>query len=105
MCTNNVNVQDFSCTDADGDSLVYSLITPLNGHTSNLDPTGTCPDPGPYPSVIFQAPYSAANMIGGSPPMSINPQTGIITAAPNTAGVYVFSVRVEQYRRSDKKKL
>ena len=34
--------------------------------------------------------------------MSINPSTGVITAAPNQIGNFVFAVRVEEYRNGVK---
>ncbi len=105
FCTNNINVQDFSATDPDGDSLVYSLITPLAGHTSSSNSIGSCPDPAPYPFVTWAAGYSAANMVGGNPAMSITSQNGILTAKPAVIGTFVFCVRVEQYNRTTKQKL
>jgi gliding motility-associated-like protein len=41
-------------------------------------------------------------MMGGIPPMSIDPQTGIISAQPPNLGVYVFAVRVQEYRNGVK---
>lgn len=97
MCNSQPNIQDFSANDADGDSLVYSLATPLNGNASSASPT-PLPSSGPYSLVTWQAPYSASSMIGGSPAMSIDPHTGILTASPSALGVYVFAVVVAEYR-------
>jgi len=97
MCNSQPNIQDFSANDADSDSLVYSLITPLNGNASSASPT-PAPSAGPYGNIAWIAPYSATNMIGGSPAMSINSQTGILTASPSALGVYVFAVVVEEFR-------
>lgn len=97
MCNSQPNVQDFSAVDPDGDSLVYSLATPLNGNATSGSPTPT-PSAGPYPLITWQSPYSASNMIGGSPAMSINSRTGILTASPTTLGVYVFAVVVQEFR-------
>ena len=101
LCQNQLNTQNFSAVDIDGDSLVYSLITPLNGNanTSNNTPP---PSPGPYSNINWQSPYNASDMIGGSPVISINAQTGILTANPSTLGVYVFAVRVEEYKNGIK---
>ncbi len=106
MCANQINIQSFACNDPDGDSLVYSLVTPMNGFTVPTLP-GQFPltvvlTPGPYPDVLWLSPYSLANAVGGSPPMSINSQTGIITAQPVFNGVYVFAVKVEEYRNGIK---
>ncbi len=97
MCNSQPNIQDFSANDADGDSLAYSLVTPLNGSATSTAPIPT-PSSGPYSSVTWVSPYSAANMIGGSPAMTIDAHTGILTANPNTLGVYVFAVLVEEFR-------
>lgn len=88
---------DFSLTDPNGDSLVYSLIDPLNSVG-----TGNLTNPGPYQPVVWQNPYSLNNVCGGTPPMSINPTTGIVTAKPSNIGVYVFAIRVEEYRNGVK---
>jgi gliding motility-associated-like protein len=97
MCNGQPNTQDFSAVDIDGDSLAYSLSTPLNGNSSASVPT-PAPSAGPYSLITWQSPYSATDMIGGSPPMSIHPVTGILTANPATLGVFVFAVVVEEFR-------
>jgi gliding motility-associated-like protein len=97
MCVSQTNTQNFSATDADGDSLTYSLITPLNGNASSVTPIPT-PSAGPYSSITWQPPYSAADMIGGVPVMAIDPVTGILTAKPSTLGIFVFAVVVEEFR-------
>jgi gliding motility-associated-like protein len=105
FCINQVNNPSFACSDADGDSLVYSLITPLNGYTDTTN-TGAYPpavlDSGPYPPVVWETTYDITNMVGGNPPMTIDPHTGIITAQPSNLGIYVFAVRVEEYRNGVK---
>jgi len=97
LCNSQPNTQNFSATDTDGDSLVYSLSTPLNGNASSASPIPG-PSAGPYSLISWQSPYSLSNIIGGSPVLSINPQTGILTANPATLGVFVFAVVVEEFR-------
>ncbi|MFL5762889.1 MAG: gliding motility-associated C-terminal domain-containing protein [Bacteroidia bacterium] len=97
FCAGQPNTQDFSAIDADGDSLAYFLVTPLNGNASSGTPIPT-PSAGPYSNINWQSPYSATDMVGGTPVMSINPVTGILVAAPSAFGVYVFAVVVEEYR-------
>lgn len=91
LCINNVKLLDLSCTDADGDSLVYSLVNPTN--------TGTTK---PFSLAGWNAGYSLANILGPGSMMTIDPQTGIISARPGAAGVYVFAVRCEEYRNGVK---
>ncbi len=97
LCENQVNTRNFSATDADGDVLVYSLSVPLNGNATGISALPP-PSAGPYSTITWQTPYSTANMIGGSPALSINSATGILSANPTTLGVYVFAVKVEEYR-------
>jgi len=101
MCANTLNTINFSATDADGDALVYSLVTPLNGNASVTVPIPTT-SPGPYSKVTWKAPYSLSNIIGSTPNMSINSSTGIINVTPTVTGVFVFAVLVEEYRNGIK---
>ncbi len=85
MCQNYVNTDQFSATDADGDVLVYSLTDPLN--------TG----PKPYTPITWQAGYYTTNPIG-DPGMIVNPTTGVINTLPPNLGVFVLSMKVEEFR-------
>ncbi|MEZ4939395.1 MAG: gliding motility-associated C-terminal domain-containing protein [Saprospiraceae bacterium] len=87
---------DHSATDPDGDSLVYRVCTPLHGADS-VAPQPNPPKTGPYPEVIWNAPYNLSNILGGDP-LTINPQTGFITGIPNTIGNFVVGVCVDEYR-------
>lgn len=93
LCVNNIKNFSFNVTDPDGDSLAYSLLTPLNN-----TPNGA----GPYNPINWAGGFSLANIVGGTPPMSINAQTGVITASPGLIGAYVFAVRVEEFRNGIK---
>lgn len=103
ICINNPFSFDFSAKDADGDSLVYSLATPLNGYS-----TAAIPDPsrtdavrsGPYPLINWGLGFSATNTIPGPQPLRVNARTGLLTVTASTAGLYVLSVLVEEYRRT-----
>jgi len=97
VCANVPLVVNSSATDPDGDSLVYSLCNPFTG-ASQMDPEPTVPTAPPYQSVQFIPPYSVNNMLGGTPPMSINSQTGIITANPINIGQFVAAVCVKEFR-------
>ncbi|MBM78247.1 MAG: hypothetical protein CL846_07180 [Crocinitomicaceae bacterium] len=102
LCVNNVKNFNFPVTESDGDSLVFSLVNPLDGQTvggATLPGSGAYPY---YPSCVWAPGYSLGNICGGSPAMSIDPITGVITAAPNQIGNFVFAVRVEEYRNGVK---
>jgi gliding motility-associated-like protein len=97
LCVNSPKMFQFAVTDVDGDSLVYSLVEPLD------DNTGTNPPPAfPYNPIGWAAGYGLTNMVGGASPMVINQNTGMITAAPGLIGTYVFGVRVEEFRNGVK---
>ncbi len=107
ICLNRPFTFDFSAKDADGDSLVYSMVTPYNGFSDRNNPNpgiGTqalAPKffPGPYPVVNWSSGYAAANAIPGAVPLQVNPRTGILTVTASRAGLYVFSVEVVEYRK------
>ena len=99
ICVGEPFTFDHSATDADGDSLVYTLCDPINGPPS-LSQTTPQPNPPfdpPFNTVSWQAPYSASNEFGGVP-LVIDPVTGILTCTPNTLGQFVYGVCVQEYR-------
>lgn len=91
---------DHSATDVDGDSLVYSLYTPYDG-ADQTNPQPSPPSAPPYAPVVFQSPYSLANVMGGVP-MMINAQSGLLTATPSDIGQYVYGILVTEYRNGVK---
>lgn len=97
ICAGFPFIFDHSATDAEGDSIVYSLCDPFTG-ADTINPVPQPPNAPPYQPVIYQSPYSVPNLIGGNPPMSINPQTGILTAYPTTQGQFVVAVCATEFR-------
>lgn len=87
---------DFSATDADGDSLVYSWYAPYDSITPTIS-AGVAT----YTPVTWQAGYGPNNPCGG-PNLIINPQTGFITGSPPNIGQFVAGVRCEEYRNGVK---
>lgn len=99
MCVNTTSVIDFGVTELDGDSLVFSLIAPLVGSLSSMwFSAPNSANPKPYPTILWQPPYNLSDIVGGTPVISIDSQTGIITASPTTTGLYTFAVMIEEYR-------
>ena len=96
ICVNQPFTFNHSATDYDGDSLVYQLCDPLDG-ASAPNPMPQPPFAPPYNTVTWQPPYSIANVFGGVP-LSIDPQTGWLTATPNSTGQFVYAVCVTEYR-------
>lgn len=70
-------------TDADGDSLVYSLVNPRQTVTND---------------VSYIAPYNATNPLATTGPIQFNPQTGDICFTPSQLQVTVMAVLVKEYR-------
>jgi gliding motility-associated-like protein len=99
ICNQAPWIFDHSATDADGDSLVYELCYPYEG-ASTFDPMPNIPSEPPYIPVTYQAPYSLANVLGGTP-MTINPSTGQIHAVPESEGQFVYAIRVKEYRNGE----
>ncbi|MBS1978841.1 MAG: gliding motility-associated C-terminal domain-containing protein [Bacteroidetes bacterium] len=97
-CPGKPYYADFSGTDADNDSLVYSLAVPLNTHTAEALPPI---NPAPYPLVKWRSPFSFANIIGGNPDLSIS-KDGLLRVTPGFQGLFVFAVKVEEYRNKIK---
>lgn len=69
--------------DTDGDSLVYSMITPY-------DSAGL--------SVSYIPPFSATSPLSSNPAVSFNPQTGDICMTPTNLEVTVMAVLVQEFR-------
>jgi gliding motility-associated-like protein len=96
ICNQAPFIFDHSATDADGDSLVYELCLPYDG-ASTSDPMPDVPSAPPYLPITYLSPYSLDNVLGGTP-MTINPQTGVIRAVPESEGQFVYGVCVKEYR-------
>jgi gliding motility-associated-like protein len=69
--------------DADGDSLVYSLINPLQNATT---------------PVSYFSPYSATQPVNSLPAMTFNSANGNICMTPQVLEVTVMAVLVQEYR-------
>ncbi|MBC5991379.1 gliding motility-associated C-terminal domain-containing protein [Pontibacter cellulosilyticus] len=102
-CVNELFYFDFNGTDPDGDSIVYDMVTPLNGYTTPGMPVyTTTPKPEPYPPVNWLPGYSTTVQVQGSPPMNINRQTGQLTMRPSQKGLFVFGIRAQEFRNGQK---
>ena len=87
ICRNQNFCYNHGAIDPDGDSLVYSLVTPYDeGPTGNM-------------YVTYMGGYSANQPLPSNPPVTINPVTGDICMRPTTNITTVFAVLVEEWRR------
>ncbi|GAA3961334.1 hypothetical protein GCM10022407_05300 [Hymenobacter antarcticus] len=113
-CRGELFYYDFGGQDADGDSLVYDLVTPLNGHSDAAVPKPAAAAPAPYAPITWRPqpaplpgqpalpPLSTLNQIPGTPTLSINRTTGRLTVRPSNLGLFVFGVRCAEYRKGEK---
>jgi gliding motility-associated-like protein len=93
---------DHSAIDADGDSLVYRLCTPLQGATF-ANPQPQPPNFPPYDTLIWVKPrYNLFNMLGEGEPLRINARSGLLTARPGLLGQFVVGICVDEYDRRTK---
>jgi gliding motility-associated-like protein len=93
FCVGKPYTIDWNVVDPDGDSLVYSMVQPLDDGTANK-PFNTIPyDPG------YNLFYNVAD---GAPDISVDAHTGIINFIPTREGKYVVAFRVEEYRNGIK---
>jgi len=100
-CPNRPYYADFGGIDDDGDSLVYSLTTPLNTKSSSALPPNNTPLPGPFPTVNWRVPFGITNILNGAPDLKIN-NNGFLTVTPTIQGLFVFAVKVEEFRNKVK---
>ncbi|MBK7945616.1 MAG: PKD domain-containing protein [Flavobacteriales bacterium] len=96
LCLNQDMVFDQSGTDPDGDVLVYSICAPFQGADA-FDPAPMA-SPPPYLPVNYANGYSGTNPIDSSPPIAIDPVTGLLTVHPTLLGTFTVGICVEEYR-------
>ena len=78
--------------------MAYSLIDPLDSSTDQPFPTITT---APYLPIPWVFGIDVNNMVPGSPPLRVNNQ-GLITVTPDTRGLFVFALKVEEFRNGEK---
>jgi len=100
-CLGNLFTYDFGGQDADGDSLAYDMVTPLNGHATAATPA-PAPAAAPYSPVTWATGLGPANQIPGTPALGIDAHSGRLTVRPSRVGLFVFGVRCSEYRRGVK---
>ncbi len=85
---------DFGASDADGDELVFSLVSPLAGFSDEFNKVVTGV-PGPYPNVNGYSPLPSLNGL------QINSE-GILSFEPTFSGLFAISVKCEEFRNGVK---
>lgn len=110
ICSGEALNYDHSAVDAEGDQLIYELCAALAGGgvagtPGNPGPANGCdgvvPNPAcppPYDPVNYFPPYNPLDPLGGTPPLSIDPITGVLTGTPVNQGQFVVGICVKEYR-------
>jgi len=101
-CINQDYSISFTATDADGDQLLYTMTDPLAGNATSVSPLNNPPEPAPYDPVDWIQGFSANQSIPGNPPLNVNQQTGILSCKASMTGLFVFSVKCEEFRNGVK---
>jgi hypothetical protein len=83
VCDNYAVQYNNGASEIDGDSVVYTLITPLQAHNSPL---------------TFASGYTVNNPIITNNQFSFNPQTGQLNFTPSQTNVDVLALQVSEYR-------
>lgn len=84
ICTNQSFSYNHGAIDAEGDSLVYTLVNPLDSSGVN---------------VPYTAPYSYNNPITSSPALTLDSVTGDFNVFPTVANeISILAIRVQEYR-------
>ena len=105
ICLNRPFSFEFGATDSDGDSLVYSLVTPYNGNSTSNNPRPDLPLPKTgfdYSSIRWGSGFGLNNVMSGLTPLRVNSRTGQLTVTVDKEGLYVFCVLTEEYRKGVK---
>jgi gliding motility-associated-like protein len=105
ICINDNFTYNFHAIDEDGDSLSYSLITPLKGNTGPFDPNGnsTLFQAAPYEEVAWEFGYGIdVNIMDGNPDLAVDPLTGEFSVIAKQQGLYVFTILCEEFRNGVK---
>lgn len=96
ICEGNAFIFDFSATDIDNDSLVYSFASAYTGG-NNVNPAPADASNPPYASVPYAFGFSGTSPLGSG--VTINPNTGIVTGIGPLSGIYVLTAIVSEYKR------
>lgn len=101
LCNTETFFLDYKYHDDDGDSLSYRMIEPLQGNTTDINNNASgvqVVEPGPYPSINWATGYSLTNILDGTPDVSIDPYSGVLSGKPTQTGLYALSFVVEEFR-------
>ncbi|MBX3256379.1 MAG: gliding motility-associated C-terminal domain-containing protein [Chitinophagaceae bacterium] len=95
VCEDNFFMYDFGAYDRDGDSLSYNFAAAyVGGSPGNPQPVPAGP---PYSSVPYSFGFGAMSPMGAN--VTIDRKTGMVSGVAPSAGIYVVTVSVSEYRQ------
>ena len=97
VCSNYPFLLDNSASDADGDSLSYSLC-PIYLGGSYFSPIPNPPTGPPFSQVGWANGFSAGLPLGAGAGFSINPVTGMLSGTPDIIGKFALGICVLEWR-------
>ncbi len=103
MCIGDTVSLINNAVDPDGDSLVYSFVTPFNGYSG---PSVPMPDPfidnnpyvTPIPDIVYASGYSPTNFLGAGSYAYIDQFTGLTKYYFPNQGFYVVAMEIKEFR-------
>lgn len=97
VCLGEPFATPYGATDADGDQLRYSLVTPYDRFRRTGNPRAYAPT-----LVQWDAGFSEQTAIPGNPPLRVDPLSGMLTVTATQLGLFVFCVQVEEFRNGQR---
>ncbi len=100
VCLTDTFNYSFAANDVDGDSLVYSMCTPLIG-ASNTNVVPNPATPPPYMPIQWASGYSQSNQIANSGGITFNTNTGQLKFKPSLIGQFAVGICISEYRNGN----
>ncbi|HET9747012.1 MAG TPA: PKD domain-containing protein [Chitinophagaceae bacterium] len=94
ICSGYPFQYSFNAVDSDGDSLSYTFCAAYTTSPGSNSPNP--PLPPPYDQLGYNFPYSGSGPMGAG--VTINPVTGVMSGTAPSAGLYVVTVCVGEWR-------
>ena len=95
VCAENFFTFNFTATDKEGDSLTYEFAPAFSGGSSG-NPAPITSAPPPFSSVPYKYPFTSTQPLGTG--VSINKSTGVVSGMAPSSGVYVLTVKANEFR-------
>lgn len=98
LCLDQTFVLDQLAVDPDGDSLAYSMCSPLQGGDDLFNAMPDPPLAPPYNPIVWAPGFSTSNQLNSTPPAVFANNDGFLTVHPTTIGSFAVSLCVSEFR-------